>query len=76
MTLSSIGLGTSPATGNEVSEIEPTHTSGDVPVHTNEYEEKSLRASSDGGDHELPVFPQIFIKMKWLTNNRLSDVLS
>lgn len=67
MTLSSIGIGTSPAIGSEEDKIEPTHTSGDVPVHTNDHEGKVLRASGDGGDHELPVFPPLFIEMDRLT---------
>lgn len=67
MTLSPIGTGASPAFGNDEAKIEPTHTSGDVPVHTNEYEGKSLRAPSDGGDHELPVFTPVFIEMERLT---------
>lgn len=66
MTLSSIGIGASPVIGNEEAKIEPTYTTGDVPLHTNE-EGKSLRASSDGGDHELPVFPPILIEMERLT---------
>ncbi|MCJ1343104.1 hypothetical protein MMC31_001295 [Peltigera leucophlebia] len=54
MTLSSTSVGASPAIENEEAKIEPTYSSGDVPVHSNEREEKSLRAASDGGDHELP----------------------
>lgn len=67
MTLMSIGIGATPAIGNEEDKIEPTHTSGDVPVNNNDYEGKGLRASSDGGDHELPVFPPLFIEMERLT---------
>lgn len=67
MTLSSIGIGASPVIGNEEDKTEPTHTSGDVPVHTNDFEGKGLRASNDGGDHELPVFPPLFIEIERLT---------
>lgn len=67
MTLSSIGMGASPAIGNEEDKIEPTYTSGDVPIHTNADEGKSLRASSNDGDHELPVYPPLFIEMERLT---------
>lgn len=67
MTLNSIGIGASPAIGNEEAKIEPTHTNGDVPVHTNEYDGKGLRASSGGGDHELPVFSPMLIESDRLT---------
>ena len=67
MTLSSIGIGASPAIGSEEAKIEPIHTNGDVTVHTNESEGKRLQASSDGGDHELPVFPPLFIEIETLT---------
>lgn len=67
MTLSSIGVGASPAIGNEEAKVEPTYASGDVPVHTDGYEGNILRASSDGGNRDLPVIPPIFIEMKKLT---------
>lgn len=70
MTLSSTSVGASPAIENEEAKIEPTYSSGDVPVHSNEREEKSLRAASDGGDHELPVFHSISIKRKKINNRR------
>ena len=67
MTLSSVSVGASPAIGNEEAKIKPSHTSGDVPVHPNEHEGKSLPAPSDDGDHEPPVFHLISIKRKRLT---------
>lgn len=67
MTLSSIGVGAAPAIVNEEAKIQPIHINGDVPEHTNEYEGKRRRASSDGGDHELQVFPPLFIEIDKLT---------